>query len=111
MLAERAARMEGAEQTAVLEQRHRAVDEPFEIAPRLGGREMEAVHGAGAVPAGDQVGEIDGAAAVVRSGVAGRRARRALQTGFHRAFAVAEIDGERGQHPQGAGVTAVVGGP
>lgn len=67
MLAERAARMEGAEQLAVLEQRHGAVDEPFEIAPRLGGREVEAVHGAAAVPVGDQLGEVDGAAPVVRS--------------------------------------------
>jgi len=81
VLAQRAARVEGAEPAAVLEQRDRSVDEPFQVAAWLGGREMESVHGAAAVPGGEQAREVDGAAAVVRSAGAAGGTGRALQPG------------------------------
>ena len=67
MVPERAARIERAEQAPVLEQRHRAVDEPLQVTVWFGGREMEAVDGALAVPGGDQLGEVDGPAPVQRA--------------------------------------------
>lgn len=73
MLPEGAARIERAEQAAVLEQRHRAVDEPLQVTARLDRREVEAVHGAGAVPGGDEVGEVDRAAPVERAELARQR--------------------------------------
>lgn len=89
----------------MLKQGDGSVDDPFEIALRCDGREVEAVDGSGPVPPGDQFGEVDRATPVVRA--SGGERRSALQTGFRRGLGVPEVDGERHQHPQGVGVAAV----
>lgn len=103
MLAERAARVEGAEQATVLEQRDRAVDQPFQIAARFDGGEVEAVGGAVLVPGGDQVGEVDGAAPVERA-LRGLPGAASAMAGFGGVLAVPEVDQQTHQDEQGVRV-------
>src|SRR4051794_37822627 len=105
MLPERAARVEGAEQAAVLEQRDGAVDEALQVTVRLDGDEVEAVDGAVLVPGGDEIGEIDGSAAVERA-LRGRAGAPSPVAGLGRVLAVAEVDQEAREDAQLVGVAA-----
>lgn len=107
MVAEGGAGIEGAEPAPVLEQGDGAVDEPLQVAVGVGRHEVEAVDGAGVVPGGDEFGEVDGAAPVDGRGAgAARPGSAAAVRGDGRVLPAAEVDGEHGQDPQGAGVAA-----
>lgn len=108
VLPERASRIEGAEQTAVLEQRHRSVHEPFQVTAWLERGQVEAVDGLGLVPDGDELGEADGAAPV-QEALRGVPGTAAAVAGLGRAFAVTEVDGERAEDSQRVGSAAGLG--
>lgn len=111
MLPERAARVEGAEQAAVLKQRDGAVDEPLQVTARLGGREVEAVDDAVRVPVGDQFGEVHGAAPVQRA-LHGLPGAAPAVPRLGRVLAVAEVDEEAREDAQGVGVASeLLGAP
>lgn len=109
MFAQGSAGMEGAEETAVLEEGHGAVDDPFEVALRGDGREVEAVGRTRPVPLGDEVGQVDRAAPEV--GAPPGELRSALQAGFRCRLDVPEVDRQRDQDPQRVGVAPVGGRP
>src|SRR3954453_5249494 len=99
VLPERAARIEGAEEAAVLEQRDGAVDEPLQVTAGLGGGEGKAVDGALCVPGGDQLRE-GGRAAPVQRALRGLPGAAPAVARLGRVLAVAEVDEQADQDPQ-----------